>query len=125
MNQFAKYCTSEQTKKAFELGAPLNNTAKCGVPSNAPTIEINGIDYYKPSMQEMITWLFEKFSIFVSIAPHESGKWFSLVYNVTHVDEAHVCAEHYYYDDPYEALDSAIDSALEYCAGESNDLDIK
>lgn len=56
MNQYIIYCTGEQTKKAIELGAPLQRYTS--IPNFADVIEITTSEYYEiPTAEQMIGWL--------------------------------------------------------------------
>lgn len=56
MNKYTIYCTAEQTKKAFELGAPLFRYTS--IPNFAEVIEISTSEYYEiPTAEQMIGWL--------------------------------------------------------------------
>lgn len=62
MGLYAIYCTEEQTKKALELGAPIEVLyTKADYQQKRPTISIKGefVDYayFVPTAEEMIGWL--------------------------------------------------------------------
>lgn len=61
MEQFETYCTEEQTKKAFELGAPLKQVFYNVVTKDAleryNLVLIDGKEYKIPTAGQMIEWL--------------------------------------------------------------------
>lgn len=57
MNRYSIYCTEAQTKKALELGAPIEYAQIKDVPN---TLEVNGILYRYPTTDQMIGWLEEQ-----------------------------------------------------------------
>lgn len=65
MNQYTIYCTKEQTRKALELGAPIERIT-CYVKGYCPqrTIKIEDADKpyycYFPTAEQIIGWLEEQ-----------------------------------------------------------------
>ena len=61
MNKYTIYCTPEQTKKAFELGAPIQfasiNDIRFG---RYIEVESNNETYEIPTTEQMIGWLEEQ-----------------------------------------------------------------
>ena len=56
MNRYTIYCTEEQTKKALELGAPLNCCYHNDDFQN--TIKIGSLHYVEiPTAEQMLGWL--------------------------------------------------------------------
>lgn len=80
MNKYQIYCTLEQTKKALELGAPIEEF--CGL---FPTAFVDGTIYDIPTAEQMIGWLEDQDLITeVKIYQHdiflEPTKWNYAVY---------------------------------------------
>jgi len=114
MERFSKYCTLEQTKRAYKLGAPIKQETELHS-YREPWSEFE--EYYvketgkliKPTTQQMIGWL-ESNNIQFIINPYLEGYIIKLIVN-------------YDYDNPYKIFDldtkydaelAAIDNALEY-----------
>lgn len=101
MNRFTIPCTVEQTKKALELGAPIEVCDNYTI--------TNDFRFYNiPTAEQIISWLEEQ-GIFISIVPdtdentcanHVETKKYSLC------NEVHLSRK--------EATLAAIDAALEY-----------
>lgn len=70
MNEYTTYCTSEQTRKALELGAPIQfasiNDIRLG---RYIEVESNNEAYVIPTVEQMIGWLNDK-GLLVSIVPN-------------------------------------------------------
>lgn len=66
MEKYTIYCTEEQTRKALELGSPIEYAQIKHVPN---TLEVNGILYRFPTAEQMIGWLEEQF-IRVYVQPY-------------------------------------------------------
>lgn len=92
MNEFTIYCTQEQTRKALELGAPIELESEYYNPTEndfklenpiACSSFTNGYHYAKcPTAEQMIGWLATK-GVFVGVAwDYFTKKW-----------ESYVCAE--------------------------------
>ncbi len=107
MEQFTIYCTPEQTKKALELGAPIETYKPIIIDSRA------GGSFTTPTMEtvtaeQMIGYLATK-GIFVGVAwDYINMKWESY----THVERKMIGCDGYYCRE--EATLAAINEALEY-----------
>lgn len=119
MNRYTIYCTPEQTKKALELGAPIQlwiGFEATHIPTGS-FIE-NNVLYFIPTAEQMIGWLEEQPSI-VTIGVNKSRclKWEYFItkpcYN--EIDNA------YNYSSRKEAAHEAIDAALEYLSNNKGD----
>lgn len=96
MNRYTIYCTEEQTKKALELGAPIDSRWIGEEPN--------------PTAEQMIGWLEEQeVGCFVYKKPDHP---FSAIVRVGGVKEQMIWAK--CYSSRKEATLSAIDSALDY-----------
>lgn len=110
MSDYTVYCTEEQTKRAYKLGAPIKKdySVHFGVKSVHISPEHEGSFYATiPTTQQMIGWLREK----------------GLIVFVTYVDiyESHVydkgctmISSKRYFESFQEAEFAAIDAALDY-----------
>ena len=63
MNRYALYCTAEQTKKAIELGAPIEKKEIQLCDNAKHFFWYDGFYYNYPTAEEMIGWLEEQESI--------------------------------------------------------------
>lgn len=106
MNQFTIPCTEEQTKKALELGAPLQYNYQ-----DKEIVYIENEGYMKiPTAEQMVGWLEEYYSIEISVST-DTGEWWGNVYHNGHyVDEP--LDNHF--DTRIKALLATIDVALDY-----------
>lgn len=80
MNNYTIYCTNEQTKKAFELGAPIRTVKSIRTKDTILSDDVieydeNTFTYVvSPTAEQMIGWLEEKLQeIYVS---HISDGWY-------------------------------------------------
>ena len=120
MDKYIIYCTEEQIKKAFDLGAPIEFER---IPCN-----INGFLSYDNNLkiltvEQMIGWLEEK-GIFIEINIHTPDRihadWKKAIYTFSVVDRFMVIHKHGGYDDTThypsrkEASLAAINEALKY-----------
>lgn len=119
MEQFTINCTPEQTKKAYELGAPINFEME--VSYDYETMEPNGYEDIKmgedgepilipPTAEQMIGWLEEQESI-KDIVIAKPFKWIFIVCNEIGY---HSTGEGY--ETRKEATLAAIDAELDYLA---------
>ena len=105
MNRYTIYCTPEQTKKALELGAPINKRYN-------RFEEFDECILDKPTAEEMIGWLQEQ-GVYVEITKSFIADYQSLVHDshsTRFYDE--------YLSSRKEATLAAIDAALEYLSNE-------
>ena len=122
MNRYTIYCTEEQTKKDFELGAPIERGHESsryfniGVPTfydeNDEICRVKNSVIFIPTAEEMIGWLenvipvSEEFSIKqIIVESYFNGKWNYFL----GIEESEN-----YYNSRKEATLAAIDAALEY-----------
>ena len=102
MNKYTIYCTSEQTKRAYELGAPIEKTS---------------LEYWKnkiPTIEQMCGWLREKYNIHIYTLQCN---------NLTYIPQGNICNNgvitqlfdwdyEEYFDSYQQAMRIAIDTAL-------------
>lgn len=112
MSDYTMFCTSEQTKKALALGAPIET--RWDYDEHAPTIpfekevSIEFRHYAKiPTTEEMIGWLEEQGLQFLTGVDDEDKLFFNVYHNEGYI-EVRGC------DSRQEATIAAIDAALEY-----------
>lgn len=118
MNRYKDYYTEEQTKKAFELGAPIGvlytkDDYQQKIPTYSNKGEFVNYNYFVPTTEEMIGWL-EAQGILVLPEPsqdkfygtyslkREDGYWFNRIFLKG------------LYPSRKEATLVAIDAALDY-----------
>lgn len=108
MNKYAILCTEEQTKKALELGAPLEYY----IQGDSKVIYNKEEGYIKiPTAEEMIGWLEEQESIYeVDIASIGNITWSFCIWD----NELFPVDNHNMYNTRKEATLAAIDYALYY-----------
>lgn len=94
-------CTPEQTKKAFELGAPINKRY-----TNYDSFFECFLD--NPTAEQMIGYLEEKHSLQFLTGVDDEDKFFFNVYHTEGYIESRGC------NSRKEATLAAIDAALEY-----------
>lgn len=111
MNRYTIYCTEEQTKKAFELGAPIIEMPfKYKMPPDICTkygfINLNSTYYVMPTAEQMIGWLRSQ-GICVSVLEHKLD---GSVYYTRHMsDRDYSCESFPTYE---EAMLTVINEAL-------------
>lgn len=112
MNNYIIYCTPEQTKKALELGAPLEDgeLSRCSIFVGWQPYEK---EYEIPTAEEMIGWLEEQKyirEIYVHKNPYDV--WF---YSIINLQEVDISSDNVvFFRTRKEATIAAIDAALEY-----------
>ena len=108
ISDYTIYCTEAQTKKALELGAPLEKmlveeeSYYQGYPYNR---EVEG--YRKPTAEQLIGWLEEQGLTFL-IGMDDDDKFFFNIYLSEGYIDVRGC------DSRIESTLAAIDEALEY-----------
>ena len=118
MNRYTIYCTEEQTRKAFELGAPKLTVCPNYQGSIITGTMMIGNDLmYIPTAEQMTEWLLQEHDILCDVFPLDGcfdstwfafriakrdGKWIKFESNVKD------------YSTRKEATLAAIDAALEY-----------
>lgn len=119
MEKYTIYCTKEQTKKAFELGAPLamGGSRKIfnamGVKDKSfeeaydfeGVVIINDNVYLSPTSEQMINWLDEK-EIYIEIVLSPYDWYWSFLINKDYTEKTFYTRS--------EAIIAAIDAALDY-----------
>lgn len=110
MKEYTIYCTEEQTRKAFELGAPINLYRQKITPLS---VEVHDDKYALPiTAEQMIGWLRKEKGLFVE--PYLNGECsysFSPIVSTKEDGEIIRCEAE---DSPEEATLAAIDAALDY-----------
>lgn len=105
MSDYTLYCTTEQVKKALELGAPILDN---GENPNVPVMLYNRKGYVIPTAEQMLGWLEEQ-GIFVEVSKSFIADYQSLVHDAN---------TNVFYDEYFlsrkEATLAAINVALEY-----------
>ena len=111
MSDYTIYCTSEQTKKALELGAPIEfasiNDIRLG---RYIEVESNNETYEIPTTEQMIGWL-EEYIDNIDVLKNNNGKWVYLFYPTSNSSTCE-CKDKFL--SRKEATLAAIDAALEY-----------
>lgn len=112
MNRYTIYCTEEQTKKALELGAPIEQYKAAYVSELFPYCveykdDVRVVTVY-PTAEQMIGWLEEQENI-AEICIKRYGNWRYEIYiePYHHQEEGGFLSRK-------EATLAAIDKALEY-----------
>lgn len=103
MDKYTIYCTETQTKKALELGAPIEEF--CGL---CPTTSIDGILYDIPTAEQMVSWLEEQ-GLIVTVDKGLCSEWHAYVQRnreILYLENELPTRK--------EATIAAIDAALEY-----------
>lgn len=123
MSDYILFCTPEQTKKALELGAPIDRIPIGGRDASRPSYFTKSPDeegyqecpaYYIPTAEQMIGWL-ESQRMDMRIANDGSGYDWSI--SVRKTDSRHciyIKESDCFYNSRKEATIAAIDAALEY-----------
>lgn len=105
MKDYSLFCTEPQTRKALELGAPIDVTM-LDIPN---VCEYEGCSLKLPTAEQMIGWLEEKIYNIIVIK-NKNGTWFYMIYwenSLNHEIKGD-------YTSRKEATIAAIDAALEY-----------
>lgn len=112
MNRYTIYCTEEQTRKALELGAPIENleNIKGRYESTLDSFLIDNIVYIKPTAEQMIGWL-EGQRLGIDICRDNNGYEWSVW---VRKDFPFFVGNDCFLDTRTEATLAAIDAALEY-----------
>jgi len=111
MKNYINYCTEEQTKKAFKLGAPIKHETElhsyCEPWSEFEEYYIKDTEtLIKPTTQQMIGWLEEKDQTIEVCRLTFGGDWAVFINNIQEVGK--------YFNSRKEAELYGIDSALIY-----------
>ena len=107
MNKYTIYCTEAQTRKALELGAPMEPQTSSTLIDTLCAFCSDGM-YVIPTAEQMISWLEEQENI-IEICIKRIGTWRYEIYI-----EPHYHKEEGGYSTRKEATLAAIDAALEY-----------
>lgn len=111
MNKYTIYCTREQTKKALELGAPIEPQTSSTLIDTLCAFCDDGW-YIIPTAEQMLGWLRKnKLYIEVMMNDTDTERHFDGFVFISTTDEALLPTIKETYED---ALLSAIDNALEY-----------
>lgn len=123
MDKYTIYCTPEQTKKAFELGAPIEANKDYSNGNLPETLCVYGDIIKKdaygigectilhiPTTEQMIGWL-EKQRNFIDVIRQENDTWLYIVYPENHSNKNITVKG---FSSRKEATLAAIDAALEY-----------
>lgn len=111
MNRYTIYCTPEQTRKALELGAPIERDGF----EDRPYVYIDGA-YLIPTAEQMIGWLEEQESFSnICIRKTMGGNHSSACYCNGETLLSKV------FSSRKEATLAAIDAALEYLSNKAMD----
>lgn len=105
MNKYTIYCTEKQTKKALELGAPIERDGY----EDRPYIYYDGA-YLIPTVEQMIGWLEEQ-GIMFNIATNPFDEYKVIMSKAGNYDNI---ANIEWNKRRKEATLAAIDAALEY-----------
>lgn len=112
MNRYILFCTPEQTKKALELGAPIEQVFYNVVTKEAlkryNLVFIAGKEYKIPTAEQIIGWLEEQLNV-REIFIRRCGNWRYEIYI-----DPHYHLEENGFASRKEATLAAIDAALEY-----------
>lgn len=113
MKKYSIPCTPEQTKKAFELGAPIDNSSNNFDSDCADNIELlsNGLYAIIPTAEEMVGWLEEQ-GIQITLNVNCLNEWDCTVYNTRMLSG--LVFQSIWEETRKEATLTAIDAALEY-----------
>lgn len=104
MDKYSFYCTPEQTKEAFELGAPIKMVL----------LEGNQLQPIQPTAEQMIGWLEEQ-GLAIDVINDGSGfKWSAWVKQSSCLDFHFIDENHRCVSSRQEATLAAIDAALDY-----------
>ena len=104
MNEFTIYCSPEQTKKAINLGAPI----EVDFQFNFKTVIINNKAYIVPTAEQMLGWLEEQ-GIHEIRLVHLKDAWMFYIFL-----DGNMLPDEYTYPTRKEVTLAAIDAALEY-----------
>lgn len=106
MNKYTIYCTEEQTRKALELGAPINTRWSYDGYYPVPFIKVIKIEYAHyaevPTAEEMIGWL------------EEQGFYFRIETTGSSVEIDAKCIVEIHNSTRKDAILTAINAAQEY-----------
>ena len=112
MNKYTIYCTEEQTRKALELGAPINteiNYTRTG--SQFEGIYNDGKTfYYLPTAEQILNWL-EEHKLQIVITVSSTDRWIPIIYETSSSHPLYIGENT---DSRVKATIAAIDAALEY-----------
>lgn len=122
MNEYIIYCTETQTKKAFELGAPIESIDEHCATYIQKEHGIHDAPNWRyllcPTAEQMIGWLEEQgISVFCEPEPYKGNRiWIAKVYNINSPSNFHSynCLYWKEFNTSKEATLEAIGAALEY-----------
>ena len=119
MNNYTIYCTPEQTKKALELGAPIEFEVEC--PVNLETLERSPYPEIKmgkdgepiliiPTAEQMLGWLNEQ-GVQITTHVNAFGEWKTHLFDTSSVE---LIEDSGWRKSRKVAIIVAIDEALKY-----------
>lgn len=123
MNKYTIYCTEEQTKKALELGAPIEkvgisqrDTSRPVLYTDDPNENLECNAYYKPTAEQMLGWLRNR-KINIDISYEDIWELYTVSLNYGIKDKWNLLIEENRektFNTFEEATLAAIDAALNY-----------
>lgn len=111
MSYYTIYCTPEQTRKAIELGAPIERAGIKNIPN---IIDFRGVLYGFPTAEEMIGWLEDNIKCSIPIDKSWSSGCRKWIWTIIDDFETVIDSSITFYPSRKEATLAAIDAALEY-----------
>lgn len=117
MSDYSLFCTEEQTRRALELGAPIDNSSSQFDSDCTDNIELlsNGLYAIIPTAEQMIGWIESISTIQIHIEKQmlESGTQYRIWVREECKPFSNIIKMFSYSSRPEAAL-AAIDAALEY-----------
>lgn len=127
MEEYTIYCTEEQTKKALELGAPIERGHEgsryfnIGVPTffdkNDEICRVKNSVIFIPTAEQVIEWLLNEHDILCDIFPRDGcfgTTWFAFRFTTLRCKRKKYESNTKDYPSRKEATLAAIDAALDY-----------
>lgn len=111
MNDYTCHCTEEQTRRAYELGAPIEKNY-CETLNQTTSFSVDDMYLVIPTTQQMVNWLRDKFGVLV-VTKYNSEKkvYFGCIKKFGDFAYIGVTDGYFSYD---RAELAAIDAALDY-----------
>ena len=120
MNRYTIYCTPDQTKKALELGAPIeiliNHSVDKEICDKYHFLVIDGIFYINPTAEQLIGWLEEQYLYITIRYTNDVAKYWQADIDLANCIDPE-CGKYlvdYNFPSRKKATIAAIDAALEY-----------
>ena len=124
MNKYTIYCTEAQTKKAFELGAPIEESPMIDIIRNEignRCLRCGSNVCWYPTAEQMIGWLRKEYNIHIRIDCEGSKNYVVQLQFINSSKDIDIENHNYKgiighrgYSSAPEATLAAIDAALEY-----------